>query len=146
MTDKETISFCQYISPGYEVKEVFLIIEQVALVGLIWALAISFSHPVLVPAVELHVRRHFDDLHVLHTPPPAGRGTGRADLAAPLTQAETLAQLVEVDLSGGLSRPVSGLLGNLKVSGGVVIGRLRLPHGAVGVTKGPASSPLTHLT
>ena len=59
--------------------------------------------------------------------------------------AKTLAKLVQVDLSSGLTCPVTGLLGDLQVSGGVVVGRLCLSHCAVGVTKGPTGSALSHL-
>ena len=56
-----------------------------------------------------------------------------------------LAQLGEVLLRGGLARPVARLLGDVQVSAGVVEGGLRLAHGAVRVTQGPARAALANL-
>ena len=90
-------------------------------------------------------------LHVLHAHPPlcptvralraglAGRWRPR------LAVAQRLCQLGEVDLGGGLAHPVSGLLGNVQVTAGVVIRRFRFPHSAVGISERPAGPTLSDL-
>ena len=67
------------------------------------------------------------------------------DIETTLVMAAHLAQLSEVLLRGGLARPVARLLGDVQVSAGVVEGGLRLAHGAVRVTQGPAGAALANL-
>ena len=86
-------------------------------------------------------------LHIFHTKSSGLDWTcwSHFPVTHSLAISKTLAQFREVLLSRGLACPVSGLLGDVQMSGGVVVGRLRLPHGAVSVTQRPAGSPLSNL-